>query len=236
MKELKDETIIVTGASGAVGSVVSQKLLAAGYRVGLIDRQQKKLNQVVGNLTEFKDQYITITADLANHESAQEAITTIQQEFNRIDFLFNAMGGWLGGKKLDEHTPDELDKMLAMDLKPTFNLMSAVLPIMKTQQSGKIINFISMAVLGHGAYTAVYTASKAGVAALSKAAAEEYKKDGILIYMFAPSIIDTPANRQGMPQTDFSKWVTIDEIAETAIFVFQAAKSLSSTIFQFTGK
>ena len=70
-----------------------------------------------------------------------------------------------------------------------------------------------------GAGMAAYTASKAAVAALTVALAEEVAKDGILVNAVAPSIMDTPANRQAMPKADFSSWPKVEEVAATILFL-----------------
>jgi NAD(P)-dependent dehydrogenase (short-subunit alcohol dehydrogenase family) len=86
---------------------------------------------------------------------------------------------------------------------------------------GRIVNVAARPALEwrSGAGMAVYTASKAGVAALTAALAEEVAKDGILVNAVAPSIMDTPANRQAMPKADYALWPKVEEVAATIAFL-----------------
>jgi NAD(P)-dependent dehydrogenase (short-subunit alcohol dehydrogenase family) len=90
-----------------------------------------------------------------------------------------------------------------------------------TNAGGRIVNVAARPALEwrSGAGMAAYTASKAGVAALTAALAEEVAKDGILVNAVAPSIMDTPANRQAMPKADYSLWPKVEEVAATIAFL-----------------
>jgi NAD(P)-dependent dehydrogenase (short-subunit alcohol dehydrogenase family) len=86
---------------------------------------------------------------------------------------------------------------------------------------GRIVNVAARAALEwrSGAGMTAYTASKAAVAALTSALAEEVAKDGILVNAVAPSIMDTPANRKAMPKADYSLWPKVEEVAATIMFL-----------------
>jgi NAD(P)-dependent dehydrogenase (short-subunit alcohol dehydrogenase family) len=92
---------------------------------------------------------------------------------------------------------------------------------MITVQGGRIVNVAARPGLEWrtGAGMAAYTASKAAVAALTVALAEEVAKDGILVNAIAPSIMDTPANRAAMPKADYSLWPKVEEVATTILFL-----------------
>jgi NAD(P)-dependent dehydrogenase (short-subunit alcohol dehydrogenase family) len=89
------------------------------------------------------------------------------------------------------------------------------------KDGGRIVNVAARPGLEwrSGAGMAAYTASKAGVAALTAALAEEVAKDGILVNAVAPSILDTPANREAMPKADYSAWPKVEEVASTIVFL-----------------
>jgi NAD(P)-dependent dehydrogenase (short-subunit alcohol dehydrogenase family) len=91
----------------------------------------------------------------------------------------------------------------------------------RSHKGGRIVNVAARPALEwrSGAGMAAYTASKAGVAALTVALAEEVVKVGILVNAVAPSIMDTPANRTAMPQADFSAWPKVEEVAATILFL-----------------
>ena len=98
---------------------------------------------------------------------------------------------------------------------------AAVRAIARAKAGGRIVNVASRPALEwrSGAGSAAYTASKAAVAALTTALAEEVAKDGILVNAVAPSIMDTPANRKAMPKADFAAWPKVDEVAQTILFL-----------------
>lgn len=224
--------IVVAGATGAVGQAVSHSLLQAGHRVALFYRR----DSVPSGYGRFGSRCFPQRADLSRAKDVEAAVQRVLQHFGRIDALVNAAGGWIGGKPLHEHTPEELERMLSIDLYPAFNLMRAVLPSMLDAGTGKIINFASLSALQGGAHSAVYAASKNAVVALARAAAEEYRSKGIQIYCLAPSIIDTEANRQAMPNADHRKWVSLKEITETVAYLLDSEAGLSGTLFILGGK
>ena len=105
------------------------------------------------------------------------------------------------------------------------NLVSCVLccraAVRAMAGGGRIVNVAARPALEwrSGAGMAAYTASKAGVAALTAALAEEVAKDGILVNAVAPSVLDTPANRQAMPKADHARWPKVEEVAATIAFL-----------------
>ena len=98
---------------------------------------------------------------------------------------------------------------------------AAVVAMSKGKSGGRIVNVAARPALEPrmGAGMTAYTASKAGVAALTASLAEEVAKDGILVNAVAPSIMDTPANRSAMPKADFSAWPKVEEVAATILFL-----------------
>jgi len=236
MADRKSQIALITGAGGSMGSHLTGFLLERGYRVALLyrsDRHAESLRQVE---KAHPDQVVLVQADLNVFQEAETAVEAVVDRFGRLDYAINPVGGWLGGKRLHEHSSQEFETMLSMDIRPTFHLMKAVLPVMVEQQSGKIVNFTSMAAYTDGANNAVYAASKSAVARLSDIAAREYGTDGIQVFLVAPSTIDTEANRQAMPHADTASWVSPQAIAEAIHFLCQSGESLSSTVLKFTGK
>jgi NAD(P)-dependent dehydrogenase (short-subunit alcohol dehydrogenase family) len=234
MVNLSGKVAIVTG--GSVGRELTRGFLEAGANVAFIYRNPGRSGELRKEFAEFAGTFQSVQADLAEPGQARMAVASVKERFGGVDFLLNSLGGWLGGKKLHEHTAEELQNMISMDLVPTFNIMSAVLPLMSEQNFGRVVNFISMQVFGTGAGNSVYAASKAAVLSLSKAASEEYKSYGISVYTVAPSTIDTPNNRKSMPNADIKKWVNVSEIVAALLFVCGTGDSLNGTILKFPGK
>ena len=225
---------MVTG--GFVANELARGFLRAGANVAFIYRNPARRTELDKSFGDYSAVYESFQADLADASQTREAVASVNQRFGGVDFLLNSLGGWVGGKKLHEHSPDDLEKMLSIDLIPTFNIMSAVIPVMVEEKFGRIVNFISMQVFGAGAGNSVYAASKSAVLALSRAAAEEYKDSGISVFAIAPSTIDTEKNRKWMKGADPARWVGTDEIVEAALFLCGAGHSINDTVLKFPGK
>lgn len=236
MEDLKDKVAIITGAGGAVGSALTRIFLEKGVKTVLLYRSDAHKEKLSRLINEFDTSVLTVQGDLNDMSFTERAVSEAENHFNRVDYMINPIGGWIGGKRLHDHSWDELEKMLSIDLKPTFNLLRAVLPVMVEQKSGKIINFSSMAAFGAGAHTAVYAASKAAVTQLTDSVAHEYGTENIQAFAIAPSTIDTEANRSAMPDADRSTWVSLEEIADAVLYLCTSGDSLSGTVLKFTGK
>jgi len=235
MADKNSQRVLVTGAGGSMGSRLTGFLLERGYHVALLYRSDRHTEPLRRVEKAHPDMVCLVQADLGDYQQAEAAVQTTVDRFGRLDAVINPVGGWLGGKRLHEHSSEEFDAMLSMDIRPTFHLMKAVLPVMVKQQSGKIVNFGSMTAFTGGSGNAVYAASKSAVARLSAVAAHEYGGDGIQVFLIAPSTIDTEANRQAMPQADTASWVRPETIAEALHYLCQSGENLSSTVFKFTG-
>ncbi len=231
----KPRVACVAGASGSVGSEISRGLLENGWHVALLYRSARHEPDLRNRFAKYGDRAMPVQVEATDSSSVQQAIQRIEGEWGALHVLVNAIGGWLGGKRLHEHTAEELNRMLDMDLRPAFHLMQAALPVMLRQKRGKIIHFVSLTPLYDGAMSAVYAASKAGVIALTRAAAREYRADGIQVYALAPGTIDTEKNRQATPDADRSKWVPVRELVEAVLFLAEGGDALSGTVFEFRG-
>jgi|YelNatPaOPRAMG01_1025707.scaffolds.fasta_scaffold00447_35 3-oxoacyl-[acyl-carrier protein] reductase len=227
---LEGKTAVVTG--GLVGTELAENFLTNGCNVGFVYRSPGRKNELKKRFESYGRKFLLIRADLSKEGSAEAAVNRVLNRFGQVDFLLNALGGWLGGKRLHEHSLKDLENMLSIDLIPTFNIMKAVLPYMIKQRFGKIVNFISMQIYESGAKNSVYAASKSAVDALSRAATREYIEDGVSVFTIAPSIIDTRVNRS----SGSLRWVTPKEIADAVLFLCRDMESGSGTTLKFPGK
>jgi len=193
--------VVITGVNGALGKIVAKKYMDSGIRVIGMD---------VVKSTESKSEKMDfMTVDLANSESIRKALQSVQ-----VDALVHCAGGFRYAK-VDETSDADLDFLWNANLRSSFCLVRELLPGMKKQNFGRIA-FISAkgTLLQGGAGLSAYAASKAGINMLVTSLAEEVKDNNINVNAVLPTIIDTPANRSAMPQSDFSKWVKPEELAE----------------------
>ena len=230
-----EQVILIAGAGGSVGRTLAKAVLQRGYQAALAFRNPAHEQELQQMMQPYHTRMQLYRADLADEAEAAQLRQRVLQAFGRVDVVVNAAGGWIGGKKLHEHTAEEFRSMLDMDLRPTFHLMHQFLEVMSRQKQGKFIQFASAAVFGPGAGSAVYAASKAGVLALCRAAAEEYRNRGVSVFALAPSIIDTEKNRKAMPGADHRSWVRIEDIVRLVLYLIENGEALSGTVFHLSG-
>jgi len=236
MESIQGKVALVAGAGGAVGSHISRTLLETGCKCALTYRSADHEFQLTTLRDEFPGMVELIQADLNDTGAGIRVVERTIEAFTKLDFLINPVGGWLGGKRVHEHSLEEFDRMVQMDFRPTFALMRAVLPVMAKQGSGKIVNFSSMAGVDHPAQSAVYAASKAAVETLSNAAAVEYGPDSIQVYTIAPEMLNTESNRKAMPDADTEGWTDLRDVGEAVVYLCTSGNALSSTTLKLVGK
>jgi len=223
--ELKDRVVVVTGALGTLGRSVCEAAVGAGATVVAVDR-------AAGAPVEGATAAPAL--DLGDAAAVGKALGEIAARHGRIDGLVNVAGGFRW-ETLADGSVDSWDQLYELNLRTAVNACRAVLPHLP--QGGRIVNIgaagATKAAMGMGAYAA----SKAGVARLTEALAEELKARGITVNAVLPSIIDTPANRADMPQADHSLWVRPAELAEVILFLLAARSSaVTGALIPVTGR
>jgi NAD(P)-dependent dehydrogenase (short-subunit alcohol dehydrogenase family) len=199
--------IIVTGAAGALGAAVVEKFKREGYHV--IALVKPDANEV----SEEAD--VTYEVDVTDEEAVAEFVKEYQIQFGELDAIAMIVGGFAMGN-LESTTQKELNRMFQLNFFSSFSMVSGFLSLFKKQQHGTFL-FVGARPalqLKDGTGTVAYALSKNLVISLSEIVAEEVKGTDIRTHVFVPSIIDTPANREAMPDSDFSKWVNPADIAE----------------------
>jgi NAD(P)-dependent dehydrogenase (short-subunit alcohol dehydrogenase family) len=150
-----------------------------------------------------------------------------------------AAGGYRGGEPVAASKDDAaLDAMLAANLRTVHATLAALLPGMVARKSGSIVVIASAASVRpwQSAGSAAYAASKAAAVALAQATAAEVHRAGVRVNAILPSTIDTPQNRKGMPDADFSRWVTPASIAGVVAFLLSdAARDVSGAAIPVFG-
>ncbi len=157
--------------------------------------------------------------DVTDERAASEFVGGILSRHGSVDALVNTVGGYAGGVKLWELETKVFDAMLSLNLRSGYALARAVLPAMLQQKHGAIVNVAAKAALDHGAGAAAYAASKAAAVAMMDSLAGDLKGTGVRVNSILPSIIDTEANRRGMPGADFAVWPKPEEIARVILFL-----------------
>ena len=203
----KNCNCVITGVSGATGSAIRAELLKKGATV--IGTVRPKHIQT---LTQVSPNDYQIGMDPLNRRSIDSAITQISQQLTQVHVWVNIIGGFDMGSLIEDYSTESWERMYALNYLTVLNSSQAIIPHFKTFQSGRLINFGSAAVAEGMAQAAPYLVSKGAVHSLTKACASELNGD-ITCNAILPTIIDTKANRDAMPDADFSEWVLPETIA-----------------------
>ena len=209
--------VAVTGAFGALGSVVARTALARGWRVALIDAAHE--HRAPTNLG--AGAVVLGGVDLTDAADAKRAIEAAAEQLGGLDALLNIAGGFRWTTLADSDA-DVFELMHRMNVQTAANASRAAIPALKASGAGRIVNVGAFGATRAGAGMAPYAASKAGVHRLTEALAEELKDDGVTVNAVMPTTLDTPANRADMPKADFSRWVQPADLAEVMLFLASA--------------
>jgi NAD(P)-dependent dehydrogenase (short-subunit alcohol dehydrogenase family) len=218
---LNDKVAIITGATGALGRIVTKRLAENGAKIVALYRTEEKFTELHEYLGDLRSKVIRFQGDATVSESSQNLAKKAIDEFGRIDILLNIVGTYAGGKILAETEEELWDKMMNINLKSAFLCSKSVLPYMMEREYGKIVSISAKTAVQQGrrSRSGAYAVSKAGIVTLTEALAEETMKYGIQVNCIMPSVIDTPDNRKMLPKADFSKWVDPEEIADVILFL-----------------
>lgn len=219
MFDFTDQVAMITGASGNLGSALARAFHAAGARLVLVDRHADMLEKRFPDLVDVPDCLLASCANLTDIDEVKKVVVQAIDRFGRIDALVHTVGGFRAGTPLHETPLDTLDFMLTLNAKTVFITNQAVIPYMIRQGSGKIVNLAARPGLQGRAKMAAYSASKAAVIRLTESSAAELKQYGINVNCILPGTIDTPQNREAMPDTDFNRWVQPESLAGVILFL-----------------
>lgn len=217
--DFSGKNAIVTGGAGNLGSAVVRKLVAAGARVALVDRHVENGQKLVEELG-GKDHCKAFGGDLTTPEGVSKVIQDILADFGQVDMLVHTVGGFAMGDPVHKADVSVLDKMLMLNVRPIFLMGGAVARhLVESERPGKIVFILAQAGYKGSKNKAAYTASKSAAIRLMEAMSAELKEHGINVNGVSPSTIDTPPNRADMPNADFSRWVTPEQLADGIMFL-----------------
>lgn len=223
------QRVVVTGAFGALGRVVVQSLVASGATVAALDHAPAPVETIAGV-------HALGGIDLADAEAARTALEQANQALGGIDALVNIAGGFRW-ETVAEGSLDTWDRLYRLNLRTAVAASQAALPFLLAAGGGRIVNIGAAGAVKAGTGMGAYAASKAGVARLTEAMAEEFKDRGITVNALLPSIIDTPANRADMPDADTSRWVTPEQLAGVVRFLLsEPAAAITGALIPVTGR
>ncbi|MDB5748295.1 MAG: hypothetical protein JWP72_3143 [Massilia sp.] len=209
---LDSRIIVVTGGFGVLGRAVAERLTADGARVVLLDRAaapSSGLPQVALALGDV---------EIGDEAACKAAYAQVRELLGGVDGVVNVAGGFTW-ETLEGGALASWDRMYETNVRTAVASCRAALPHLLTRGRGRIVNVGAAAAQKAGTGMGAYAASKAGVARLTEALAEELKDRAITVNAVLPSIIDTPANRSDMPDADPSRWVAPGQLAAVIAFL-----------------
>ena len=193
--DLKGRAAVVTGGARGIGLAIAQRLLASGAKCSLWDLDADALKAAARTL-EGQGEAHTATVELTDAASIKTAASTTMARFGAIDILVNNAGIAGVTKKAWEMTPEEWRKVIDVDLTSVFLCCREVVPGMMARRYGRIVNIASIAGKEGNPNASHYSASKAGVIALTKSLAKETARSGVIVNCITPAVIETDILKQ----------------------------------------
>jgi 3-oxoacyl-[acyl-carrier protein] reductase len=189
----RERVAIITGGGSGIGRATAQLMAAEGGTLALVDLDSQAVSAVAHTIEAKGSTAITIAADVLDEGAVDRMVQTVMSRFGRIDILVNGVGGSTiidrSGASVEELTLDEWERVLAFNLRGTFLCTHAVIPQMKRQGGGRIVNLSSVAARGDSPRSgAAYAAAKAGIRALTRKLGIELGPYGITCNAVAPSM------------------------------------------------
>jgi 3-oxoacyl-[acyl-carrier protein] reductase len=185
---LQGRVALITGAAKGIGKATAQKMLQEGASVGLLDIQEGELNRTAEELKPF-GKVVGIPMNVTLTDEVERAVEQIIAQWKRVDILVNNAGAGKAAR-LEDVTSEDWDRVVNVNLKGTFYCTRAVLPNMKKNRYGKIVNIGSRAGLGKEERT-VYAATKAGLIGVTRTWALELARHNITVNYVGPGPIET---------------------------------------------
>jgi NAD(P)-dependent dehydrogenase (short-subunit alcohol dehydrogenase family) len=235
MTETSKEVTLVTGANGALGTALVERLARDGSRVIALERGRGEVA-----LERVSEDVLRLRANTSDAVALAAAVARAEAELGPISGAVLTAGAWRGGHKFHEaEAAADYRTVMDANMESATVALRALLPGMVQRQRGSVVLMGSRSgVRPHAAPgDAAYAAAKAGLTALAQAIAAEVLADGVRVNLVLPSTIDTDANRKAMPGADFSRWVTTDSLGDVIQFLLSSrARDISGAALPVYGR
>lgn len=201
MDRLKDKVAIVTGSTSGIGVGIAKLYAADGAKVIICGRREEKGQAVANEIKAAGKEATYHFMDVTKPESITQLFADTEKQYGKIDVLVNnAANVGLPDGRVDEVSLEMWDDVFQSDIRGTFFAIKEILPYMRKNKGGSIINIGSMAATGGDLGSTAYACAKAGVDILTKSVALQYGKEGIRCNCVRPGLIVTPENEARVPQ------------------------------------
>lgn len=219
---LTGKTAVVVGGGGAIGGAIAQQLAAKGARVAVADLTLESARRAADGIAEAE----AFAVDVTRYAAVEAMMAEVAARFGRIDILVNAAGGSARGQNalFENQSMEVVDRILDINLRGPLHTMKAVIPYLKTQNGGKIVNIASIVGIGGKKRLADYSAAKGGLIAFTKSLALELGQYNINVNCVSPGIVRRPEEKDDLAAlaqrtTCLNRACTQADIARVAVFL-----------------
>lgn len=246
---LQNKTAIITGAAAGIGAASAALFATEGAKVVVVDIDRDLLEQTSAQIRRAGSECLAVVADVSQRDQVENVVRCTMRKFERVDILFNNAGIVPTGK-LEAISEEQWDRAMAVNVKSMYLFSHAVIPLMKVQGGGVILNTASATALRAVTDRACYTATKAAVIGLTKSMALDYVRDNIRVNCLCPGTVETPslterlaafpdpaeARKNFIARQPMGRFGTADEIAQAALYlVSPSAEFVTGVAFAIDG-
>lgn len=213
------KVIVITGASDGLGKTLTESLSKENNVIALATTEEKLQKVAEDNNCNYK------VCDVSDYHQVEKCTNEIIEEFGKIDILINNAGLWIQ-EELEENDADRINAVIDVNLLGMIYMTKAVIPIMKKNQDGIIININSQAGINHKAERVVYNASKWGVTGFSKSLQDEVAKYGIRVTDILPGMLKTDMFNKMNIKKNMENGLDTKEVARLVKFIIDTPKDV----------
>lgn len=217
---MKNKSILLTGADGALGSDVTRKLLNGGWRIyATLRNEQSRIKLFALFPDEINRTLIPIIADLSNPIEVKEIFKSVQDLFG----LVHLAGGYKSGIAIDAYEDADFDALMHLNAKPAFLLLKEIVPMFKAQNEGSIVTIAAKPVLHQTKENVLYTASKSALLAITLSVAEDCRPFQVRANCIVPAVLQTKNNLSWADASLFKKFTPLEDISNFISFLMEDA-------------
>ena len=217
--DLTGRRALITGAGSGIGRATALRLAEAGMKLALVGRDPQKLTRTAA-LTGRPLDMLVLPADLTEDRALDDIFRILEGHFKGLDVLVNNAGMTLN-KPFEDTTPEEYDRVMAINVRAPFLLCRRALPLLRRSECPTIINIGS--VVAHKGYMrqSAYAASKHALLGMTKALAKEVAPEGIRVHMLSPGGVYTDMVKIARPDLSPDGMIVPEEVAELAAYLIE---------------
>jgi NAD(P)-dependent dehydrogenase (short-subunit alcohol dehydrogenase family) len=214
---------IVTGGTGSVGRKLLPLLVRRSFKLGvtyIVPEEAADLESELETSYDIGESDIMLRrVDASDAQAMDKFVQEVVDSFGGLNVLVCLVGGWLGGRDVEETDDVRFDRMIDLNLRSSFNAVRAAIPHLKQQEWGRIVLMGSRHAVDTPSGQAAYNIAKAGVGALGRSVAAELSDHDITCNVLLPSVIDTPTTRAALPYAEYVNWPKPEDVANVIDFL-----------------